>query len=64
LEEEGLQSASLKILEDEMTNNKEWFLTLTEAHFEKLLPLLEVGQHALYGKKSSMYVIEYTIAFN
>jgi hypothetical protein len=47
LEEEGLQSASLKILEDEMINNKEIFLTLTEAHFEKLLPLLKVGQHAL-----------------
>jgi hypothetical protein len=47
LENEGITRSTINVLDDELINNWTIFNSMGESHFDKLLPLVKVGQHAL-----------------
>ena len=51
----GVEPGCLAILEEENILNFTIFTSLREEHFEKLLPLLKVGEHAMLLKLWETY---------
>ena len=50
LYKKSINDETIEILEKEMVLSKEIFCVLKEEHFERLLPHVKVGQHALLLK--------------
>ena len=50
LSSSGMTDDSLSVLEEENVLNMKVFVSLREEHFEKLLPKLTVGDHAVLWK--------------
>ena len=61
---EGVTSETIESLIAEEVLTTEIFLALKEQHFEKLLPNLKVGQHALLLKlHNSRLNVSYTLCY-
>ena len=47
LQRAGVTSATIAILDNEMILTEDIFYSLSETHFQHILPRIKIGQHAL-----------------